>query len=118
MIQQTCLIGYPPADDNVRSYLTEPRSPQSALVLIQHFLLALFNETKEILKGEGMGLTASERIVKFREYMSKGQTIGSPGTNRVDFYDRVITDARPVTCSFFISFILSKPFVSYNPPAR
>ena len=115
MIQQTCLKGFPPADDNVSSYLTGARSPQSTLVLIKHFLIALFNETKEILKEEGMGLTPSERIAKFREYMSKGQTMGSPGTNRVEFYDRVITEARRVRCRFFIPSISSNPLVSKNP---
>ena len=45
MIRQTCLIGYPPADNNVRNYFTEARSSQSAVVLIQNSLLALFNET-------------------------------------------------------------------------
>ena len=65
---------------------------------------------KPILKG-GMGLTASERIVNFREYMSKDQSMGSPGTNRAEFYDRVITQTQRVRCRFFIPFIPSNPLV-------
>ncbi|KAI9434763.1 hypothetical protein BJY52DRAFT_1231070 [Lactarius psammicola] len=61
--------GYPPAD-------------------AQYFLLALFIKTKEILRD--MGRTKSDRIRKFRAYMSKDQSMRSTGKNRTAFYDSVI----------------------------
>ncbi|KAH9021093.1 hypothetical protein EDB83DRAFT_2320509, partial [Lactarius deliciosus] len=89
--------GYPPADSEVRNFLTRHDGVHSALSLMQHFLLALFSRTKATL--ERMGSTKSGRIREFREYMSKDQTMHSSGGNRSDFYDGVIAQAR----LFFLS---------------
>ncbi|KAH9015441.1 hypothetical protein EDB83DRAFT_2321310 [Lactarius deliciosus] len=84
--------GYPPADSEVRNFLTRHDGVHSALSLMQHFLLALFSRTKATL--ERMGSTKSGQIQEFREYMSKDQTMHSSGGNRSDFYDGVIAQAR------------------------
>ncbi|KAI9452701.1 hypothetical protein BJY52DRAFT_1225998 [Lactarius psammicola] len=69
--------GYPPADAQVRHFLTDSQvvSHSSVTSLLQYFLLALFIKTKEILRD--MGRTKSDRIRKFRAYMTA-------------FYDSVI----------------------------
>ncbi|KAI9449302.1 hypothetical protein BJY52DRAFT_1227846 [Lactarius psammicola] len=81
--------GYPPADAQVRHFLTDSQvvSHSSVTSLLQYFLLALFIKTKEIL-GD-MGRTKSDRIRKFRAYMSKDQSMRSTGKNRTAFYDSV-----------------------------
>ncbi|KAI9445890.1 hypothetical protein H4582DRAFT_1901738 [Lactarius indigo] len=84
--------GYPPADSEVRNFLTRRDGVNSPVSLIQHFLLALFNRTKETL--ERMDSTKSGRIREFREFMSKDQTMHSPGGGRSEFYDGVIAQAR------------------------
>ncbi|KAH9021391.1 hypothetical protein EDB85DRAFT_1895706 [Lactarius pseudohatsudake] len=92
MVDQTRLIGYPPADREVREFLTRNDSDSSALSLIKHFLLVLFIKTKEALGC--MGFTKSDRIQEFRSYMLKDQSMQSPGKNRTDFYEGVVAQAR------------------------
>ncbi|KAH8983004.1 hypothetical protein EDB86DRAFT_3126111 [Lactarius hatsudake] len=74
--------GYPPADSEVRNFLTQHDGVHSALSLMQQFLLMLFSRTKATL--EHMGSTKSGRIREFQEYMSKDQTMHSSGGNRLD----------------------------------
>ncbi|KAH8977434.1 hypothetical protein EDB86DRAFT_1199678 [Lactarius hatsudake] len=52
----------------------------------------LFIETKEALGS--MGSTKSDRIQEFWSYMSKDQSMQSPGKNRTDFYEGVVAQAR------------------------
>ncbi|KAH9019638.1 hypothetical protein EDB85DRAFT_1896565 [Lactarius pseudohatsudake] len=84
--------GYPPADREVWEFLTQNDSDSSALSLIKHFLLALFIKTKEALGC--MGFTKSDQIQEFQSYMSKDQSMQSPGKNRTDFYKGVVAQAR------------------------
>ena len=44
----------------------------------------------------GLGPNQSTRVEKFREFMSKDQHMGSAGTDRVRFYDGVVSQARKV----------------------
>ena len=110
MAYQTCLIGYPPADHEVRNFLTKDTrviSHSFAVSLVQHFLLALFNKAKMVLTSREMGRTKLDRIQNFRAYMSKDQSMDSTGKNRNEFYDGVIAQARQARCRFFIPFVPS-----------
>jgi len=91
MADQTHLIGYPPANPEVHDFLTSSGqviSHSLAISLVQHFLLALFNKTKEAIGC--MGTTKSSQIQEFWNYMSQGQSMHSTGKNRSDFYKGVL----------------------------
>jgi hypothetical protein len=112
MAHQTCLIGYPPADHQVRQFLTrggpdEKISHLLAISLVRRFLVALFNKTAEALNGA----TKQLRIQNFRNFMSENQTMDSAGRKRLEFYDSVIAQAQGVRCRFVIPFILSDPLI-------
>jgi hypothetical protein len=79
--------------------------------LVRRFLFALFNKTKEILEGQTMGSCKTERITQFRLFMSKDQTMNSPGSDRISFYESVIRLAKEVRCRLLTVFILSDLFV-------
>ena len=103
---QTSLIGFPPGDHKVRDFLTSDSLgiPDSvAMSLIHNFLLALFEQAAETIKG--MGSTKLERIRSFRCFMSKGQSMDSTGENRKFFYDKVLDRARKVRPRLHIHFI-------------
>jgi len=95
MAHQTPMIGYPPPDANVHEYLGKmvyaaPEIP----VLIQHFLVELFKKTAETIKT--MGTDTKARINNFRDYMSRGQKMGSVGNDRLNFYKDVVFRAENV----------------------
>lgn len=107
MTHQTCLIGYPPADDNVRNFLTtNETSRKEAESLVRRFLVALFKKTTKFLKEEASqpGLTKLDRIQTFRDFMTKDQLFERAGAKRVEFYNSVIARAREVRRKYFIPF--------------
>lgn len=69
-----------------------------------HFLLELF----VCAKGTITALRADnkkDRIVKFREFMSKEQKFGRVGENRRNFYASVVNRAKKVRRVIFILLI-------------
>ncbi|KAH9030051.1 hypothetical protein EDB85DRAFT_1891783 [Lactarius pseudohatsudake] len=98
--------GFPPADDGVREFLTSNQEYQgksrseSSFIRAHYFLKALFCVTAETITKLDADYTPSEggakrtyRIDKFREFMSNGQTMGSSGIQRVNFYGEVVDKA-------------------------
>ncbi|KAH9173206.1 hypothetical protein EDB89DRAFT_2068954 [Lactarius sanguifluus] len=90
--------GFPPPDSNVRNFLTsdsQPQAPhQTAASHVRHFLLALFKNTASILAEESMGSTKADRISNFRAFMSRDQSMNSPGQERKQFYETVVDHAK------------------------
>jgi hypothetical protein len=100
MAHQTRLLGFPPADGQVRDFLsgvgeTPEGSAKLAYSRACNFLLALFTKTKETITTLN-GCNKAERIKEFREFMSDGQSMRHAGENRQRFYSDVITRARDV----------------------
>ncbi|KAH9009201.1 hypothetical protein EDB83DRAFT_2234923 [Lactarius deliciosus] len=86
----------PPADDEVREFLTNNQEYQgrniseSSYMRAHYFLKALFCVTAETIAkldapSEG-GAKRTYHIDKFRIFMSYGQSMGSSGIQRVNFY--------------------------------
>ncbi|KDQ51683.1 hypothetical protein JAAARDRAFT_210966 [Jaapia argillacea MUCL 33604] len=93
--------GFPPADDQVRDYLSEIAPAQDLYFRHCAFLAALFSQTAETvaedafqraLEGHDMRRVASA----FRARMSDGMTFRSHGPFREAFYQRVIADAKKI----------------------
>jgi hypothetical protein len=102
MVHQTCLIGFPPADKNVRNFLTGKTKDNQGLdpaAVVHHFLVALFEQVAKVLPR--MGPTVSEQITHFRDFMSKDQSMASVGNNREHFYNEVVKQAKEVRRRFF-----------------
>jgi hypothetical protein len=96
----TRLLGFPPADVAVRVFLTnydsdDPEIQQKSYPRACHFLLSLFVHTADLVVTLGAD-NKDDRVVKFREYMSKGQTFVTAGTNRLKFYADVVKRAQKV----------------------
>ncbi|KAH8991465.1 hypothetical protein EDB86DRAFT_1606671 [Lactarius hatsudake] len=90
--------GFPPPDSDVRNFLTSGNQPQPphqmAASRVRHFLLALFKNTASILAEENMGNTKADRISNFRAFMSRDQSMNSPGQERKQFYETVVNHAK------------------------
>ncbi|KAI0262467.1 hypothetical protein BC834DRAFT_972056 [Gloeopeniophorella convolvens] len=90
--------GFPPADVNLRTYLTyvdhaNENPDQESYTRIYSFPLALLEETKRILKSFG-NVTREMRITLFRAYMARDQATHSVGDQRRAFYDAVLERAQ------------------------
>jgi hypothetical protein len=87
---------YPPFDDNVRNYLTcEMKEELAALTRHFAFLEALFLAAVQALESYQKG--SSEDIARrWYDWMSYGATPTTVGTNRTEFYGRVIEHAAEV----------------------
>ncbi|KAI9448548.1 hypothetical protein H4582DRAFT_2051978 [Lactarius indigo] len=99
--------GFPPADDGVRDFLTSNQDYQgksrseSSYMRAHYFLNALFCVTAETITKLDADYTPSKggakrtyHINKFRKFMSNGQTMGSSGFQRVNFYREVVDKAK------------------------
>jgi hypothetical protein len=96
----TCLLGFPPADVAVHVFLTkydsdDPEIQQKSYSRACHFLLSLFVHTADLVVTLGAD-NKDDRIVKFREHMSKGQTFVTAGPDRLNFYANVVKRAQKV----------------------
>jgi hypothetical protein len=118
MTCQTRLLGFPPADHDVRDFLTsiDPNNPemdQISFSRARHFLKALFCITERTIKELGGGDGACERenrAHQFRTYMSDGQSMASSGRQRKEFYQEVIGMAKTVRRSSLMSFNPFEPW--------
>jgi hypothetical protein len=103
LVSYTSPIGYPPADFPVCDFLRAngARLPRGeANTRIRCFLVALFNEAEKVLRT-CMGSSKTEQILTFREFMSRNQTMKSPGSNRLSFFQNVVGRATEVRCGLF-----------------
>ena len=99
MVCNTHHLGFPPPDEKVRDFLTplnihdkdmENKSYNRAC----HFLYSLLIHTTKKIKE--LGGKSTDRIERFRQFMSEGQTFASVGDNRKKFYDEVVNQAEEV----------------------
>ena len=77
---------------------------------IRHFLVALFKTAADTLADGCMGHTKTDRIAKFRAFMSKNQTMNCTGEERRSFYDKVIGLAQSMRLILFILTNLTANF--------
>jgi hypothetical protein len=71
-------------------FLTE-HSHVDASSRVGSFLLALFEQITETVRGMG-----GNRIIEFRDFMSRNQSMESAGLDRLGFYTDVVQRARKV----------------------
>jgi hypothetical protein len=119
MTCQTRLLGFPPADHDVRDFLTSidsdnPEMDKISFSRARHFLKALFVITKRTIieeLGDGDGACEREnRIHQFRTYMSDEQSMDTSGSKRKSFYHDVINMAKTVRRTTLMSFNPFKPW--------
>ena len=113
LARYTCPIGYPPSDYPVRDFLRAngaliPR--EEADKRIRCFLIALFGKAADLLRTS-MGSNKTERISNFREFMSRDQSMKSPGSDRLSFYNAVVSLSAEVRCRLFDCFHPFRPIV-------
>jgi hypothetical protein len=106
----TRVLGFPPADVAVRVFLTkydsnDPEIQQRSYSRACHSLLSLFVHTADLIVTLGAD-NKDDRIVKFREHMSEGQTFVSVETSRLNFYVDVVKRAQEVRQILFFHFTL------------
>lgn len=96
-----CCPAYPPSDHNVYYYFREPqlRTTNDDAILERRYLAffaALFENVVPELKAALSEISESDRLIPeiWREYLAKGATEYSVGQNRMNFYDKVIKDAK------------------------
>ncbi|KAI0247841.1 hypothetical protein BJV78DRAFT_1285209 [Lactifluus subvellereus] len=90
--------GFPPPDVAVRDFLTQFDSydqnmQENSYSRACYFLFSLFVCAKDTITTLGAD-DKKDRIVKFREFMSKGQKFGRAGENRRNFNADVVTQAK------------------------
>ncbi|KAH9175259.1 hypothetical protein EDB89DRAFT_2092796 [Lactarius sanguifluus] len=85
--------GFPPPDDAIRDLLTQ--IDENGML---RFLTVLFEKTTGVITDELKGATSrSERITKFREFMTDGQTMASVGEKRRTFYKEIAAEVKRTT---------------------
>src|SRR5258707_11856043 len=87
------LSGFPPADDEVRNFLTADGSQVDAYGRVCAFLEALFEHTAATIREEFGDADDAELPSQFRTGMTEGQTFQKPNSFRKAFYREVIQNA-------------------------
>lgn len=90
------LSGFPPADDDVRNFLTADGSQVDAYDHVCAFLEALFEHTATTIREEFGDVDDAELPSRFRTRMTKGQTFQNPNSFRKAFYREVIQNANKI----------------------
>jgi hypothetical protein len=88
------LSGFPPADDDVRNFLTADGSQVDAYDRVCAFLEALFEHTAATIREEFGNVDDAELPSRFRTRMTEGQTFQNPNSFRKTFYGEVIKNAK------------------------
>jgi hypothetical protein len=106
MVCNTHHLGFPPPDEKVRDFLTLFHMQGEDMARKSYnracnFLCSLLIHTKK--KIEELGDESKDRIERFREFMSEGQTLHSVGDNRKKFYHEVVNQAEEVRRIFVIN---------------
>ena len=87
--------GYPPADHEVRDFLTEKGTEGESYRRACCFIDALFQHTDDTLEKEfDKELEIEEVAYKFRMRMTEGQTMKMPNEFRREFYQQVVQIAK------------------------
>jgi hypothetical protein len=99
--------GYPPADHQVRNFLTRKCTEAEAYRRTSCFIDALFQHTHHTLESEfdskwGIGKVTSE----FRIRMTAGQTVKEPNEFRRGFYQQVVLIAEEKLKVVYVFFYL------------
>jgi hypothetical protein len=85
--------GYPPADHEVRNFLTAGGSQTTVYQRMCAFLEALFEHTTHIITTQFSHCRLDDLASQFREAMTEGQTFRFTNDFRRNFYDDVIEKA-------------------------
>lgn len=109
------LSGYPPADEELRDFLLESKSPDEAYRLLHYFVVALFETSAQVVRGlRGLDSVSYEVLAaRFRKHMTEGQTMRGAGEHRRQFYELVIERTRKVglqpnaVCFYFLNLLSS-----------
>ncbi|KAF5366321.1 hypothetical protein D9757_012918 [Collybiopsis confluens] len=98
--------GFPPSDAQVYNFLASDSVHELAKrdmdQQVEAFMIALFEKCNEVIKravGDHPGenwLETSKAAIWFREKMTEGQSFGSQGAYRIQFYDDVIKNANKI----------------------
>jgi hypothetical protein len=94
-------LGFPPPDVAARNFLTmfdktDEEIEDTSYKRAWHFLRSLFLHTTKTISELG-GDESTDRIQRFRQYMSEGQTFDSAGDKRKKFYLEVVRQATEAT---------------------
>ena len=102
MARHTHLLGYPPSDGAVGDCLTECEDDEWAEDMYasdmsfsqsHRFLFALFKRTASVITIDlKEARSRSERITKFRKFMTDGQSMRGVGEKRRNFYKGIVND--------------------------
>jgi hypothetical protein len=87
------LSGFPPADDDVRNFLTADGSQVDAYDRVCAFLEALFEHTATTIREEFEDVDDAELPSRFRTRMTEGQTFQNHNSFRKAFYREVIQNS-------------------------
>ena len=90
------LLGFSPADDDVRNFLTTDGSQVDAYDRVCAFLEALFEHTATTIREEFGDVDDAELPSRFRTRMTEGQTFQNPNSFRKAFYREVIQNANKI----------------------
>ncbi|KAF5341557.1 hypothetical protein D9757_014561 [Collybiopsis confluens] len=98
--------GFPPSDAQVYNFLASDSvhglAKRDLDQQVEAFMIALFEKCNEVIKravGDHPGenwLETSKAAIWFREKMTEGQSFGSQGAYRIQFYDDVIKNANKI----------------------
>lgn len=81
--------GFPPPDHVIRDLLCQG-DDETVYSRMLHFLSVLFEKTMSLIINELKGANnRSERITKFKEFMTDGQTFTRVGEMRKKFYEDI-----------------------------
>ena len=84
------ILGHPPSDQPALDYLGGTSEKRDAFFRSCAFLHALFCQAAAVVQGFQNSAAASS----FREYMTKDMMFRQHGENRVDFYQKVVENAK------------------------
>ena len=87
------LSGFPPADNDVRNFLTADGNQVDAYDRVCAFLEALFERTAATIREDFGDVDDAELASRFRTRMTEGQTFQNPNSFRKTFYREVIQNA-------------------------
>jgi hypothetical protein len=96
--------GFPPPDHAIRDLLTQ-NDGETVYFRMLHFFSVLFEKTTSLITNELKAKNRSQRITKFMEFMSEGQTGTSVGVKRQNFYENIAAVVESVSRIYVLNFI-------------
>jgi hypothetical protein len=98
-------LGFPPPDNAIRNLLTPGGRGSIVYSRMLHFLSVLFEKTKSVIIEFKDAKSQSDRITRFRDFMTDGQTDEKVGANREFFYGDIARCVETVSRVYQLNFI-------------